>query len=144
MYVLGEDIGMFYLPPIDAAQGSPVLVAGDTLMVPTPAGGAEVRPEVKAVAQFLATPYGPKAWIDIGSGIAANSTTPPDWYQSYKQGIAGDIVANATAVGFDASDLMPPAVGAGTFWSKMVEWIDSGGTNTDQILADIDASWPSQ
>jgi len=103
-----------------------------------------VRPEVKAVAEFLATPYGPKAWIDIGSGIAANSTTPSDWYQSYKQGIAGDIVANANAVGFDASDLMPPAVGAGTFWSKMVEWIDSGGSNTDQILSDIDASWPSQ
>jgi alpha-glucoside transport system substrate-binding protein len=144
MYVLGEDIGMFYLPPIDAAQGSPVLVAGDTLMVPTPAGGAEVRPEVKAVAQFLATPYGPKAWIDIGSGIAANSTTPADWYQSYKQGVAGDIVTNANAVGFDASDLMPPAVGAGTFWSKMVEWIDAGGSNTDQILSDIDASWPTQ
>jgi len=53
-------------------------------------------------------------------------------------------VANANAVGFDASDLMPPAVGAGTFWSKMVEWIDSGGSNTDQILTDIDASWPSQ
>jgi alpha-glucoside transport system substrate-binding protein len=141
MYKLGEDIGMFYVPPIDAAQGTPVLVAGDTLMVLTPPQG-EIRPEVQAVAEFLATPYGPKKWIDIGSGIAANSTTPSEWYTSYKQGVSADIVGNATAVGFDASDLMPPVVGSGSFWSGMVEWIDAKGTNTDQVLQEIDASWP--
>ena len=47
MYKLGEDIGIMYLPAIDAAQGTPALGAGDGLMVLTPAAG-EVRPEVKA------------------------------------------------------------------------------------------------
>ena len=141
MYVLGEDIGMAYFPPIDSAQGSPVLVAGDTLMVPTPAGGAEVRPEVKAVAQFLATPYGPKAWIDIGSGIAANQTTPTEWYTSYKQGIAADIVGNSTSFGFDASDLMPPEANR-AFWDGITAWIDSGGTETDAFVQSVDAAWP--
>ena len=32
-YVLGEDIGIMYFPPIDPAQGTPGLGAGDTLMV---------------------------------------------------------------------------------------------------------------
>jgi hypothetical protein len=38
---------------------------------------------------------------------------------------------------------MPPEVGAGTFWTKSVDWINANGANTDQILKDIDASWPA-
>jgi alpha-glucoside transport system substrate-binding protein len=43
---------------------------------------------------------------------------------------------------FDASDLMPPEVGAGTFWSGIVDLV--AGTKTiPQILSEIDASWPA-
>ena len=51
-YVVGEDIGLFYFPVIDEAIGNPVLFAGDAFMV------TQDRPEVRAVAQFLATPSG--------------------------------------------------------------------------------------
>jgi alpha-glucoside transport system substrate-binding protein len=140
-YVLGEDIGIMYFPTIDSAQGTPALGAGDTLMVLV---DDPARPEIRAVAQFLSTPYGLQRWIERGSAISANQTTPDEWYAgSYKLAVAADIVGNSTSFGFDASDLMPPAVGAGTFWSGMVEWIDAGGTNTDTVLQNIDASWPS-
>ena len=43
-YVIGEDIGLFYFPPIDPAMGTPALGAGDALMVTAD------RPEVRAVA----------------------------------------------------------------------------------------------
>ena len=46
-----------------------------------------------------------------------------------------------TIIRFDASDLMPGEVGAGTFWSEMVNWFASN-KSTDQVLADIeDVVW---
>lgn len=138
-YVLGQDIGIFYYPQIDPAKGTPALGSGDTLMVLTD------RPEVRAVAQFLATPEGTENWIRAGSAISANQNTPAAWYAgSYKLKVAADIVSKATAFGFDASDLMPPQVGAGTEWTKLTEWINGNGTNpsTDAVLQAIDDSWP--
>ncbi|MDQ3937812.1 MAG: extracellular solute-binding protein, partial [Chloroflexota bacterium] len=117
MYEIGTDIGIFYLPPIDPAFGTPALGSADTLMV------LQDRPEVRAVAQFLSTPQGTQRWIEAGSAISANTTTPQEWYQGfYKLDVAAQIVNNATYLGFDASDLMPPAVGAGAFWTEAVNY----------------------
>ncbi|MCB9009632.1 MAG: hypothetical protein H6656_20095 [Ardenticatenaceae bacterium] len=35
---------------------------------------------------------------------------------------------------------MPAEVGAGTFWSGMVDWV--GGEDTETVFANIEASWP--
>jgi len=131
-YVVGEDVGLFYFPPIDEAQGSPALGSGDALMV------TQDRPEVRALAQFLSVPEGIQAWIQAGSALSANQSTPADWYQgSYKLQVASDIVANATSFGFDASDLMPASGKA--FWDGAVSWIQAEGKNTDDVLKQIDA-----
>jgi alpha-glucoside transport system substrate-binding protein len=138
MYPIGEDIGIFYLPPIDPAYGTPALGSADTLMVMVD------RPEVRAVAQFLSTPQGLQRWIEAGSAISANTTTPQEWYAGYyKLDVAAQIVNDATYLGFDASDLMPPAVGAGAFWTEGVEYIRAEGANLDQVLQNIDAAWPN-
>ncbi len=138
-FVIGEDIGIFYFPPIDEAQGKPALGAGDGLMVMAD------RPEVRAVAQYLSTPAGIEAWVKAGSALSANTTVPADWYAgNYKLEVASSIVNDATAFGFDASDLMPAEVGAGSFWSEMVKWISANGADTEARLQAIDASWPQQ
>jgi alpha-glucoside transport system substrate-binding protein len=138
-YVIGEDIGLFYLPPIDPAQGTPMLGAGDGMMVTAD------RPEVRAVAQFLATPYAFERWIKGVGIIAGNSTTPIEWSDgNYKLEVAADIVANATSLGFDASDLMPASVGSGTFWNEVVNWIAANGSDTETYLQAIDDSWPAE
>lgn len=137
-YVLGTDIGIFYFPAIDPAMGTPALGAGDTVMV------LADRPEVRAVAEFLSTPSGTETWIKAGSALSANQSTPAEWYAgNYKLEVASGIVANATSFGFDASDLMPASVGAGTFWTGMVDWINANGANTDAVLQAIDDSWPA-
>ncbi len=135
-YVIGTDVGMFPFPTIDPAQKN-AEGSADTLMVLVD------RPEVRAVAQFLSTPEGIQRWIEAGSAISANASTPAAWYEgSYKLKVAAEITNNATGIGFDASDLMPAAVGAGTFWTKSVEWANNNGANTDAILKAIDDSWP--
>ena len=40
---------------------------------------------------------------------------------------------------------MSPAVGSGSEWEQLTNWINGGGTNpsTDDVLKTIDASWPA-
>ncbi len=139
-YTIGADgdIGIFPFPTIDPTQNN-AEGSADTMMV------LADRPEVRAVAEFMATPEGIENWIRAGSAISTNTSTPSDWYAgSYKLAVAADIVSKAAGIGFDASDLMPGAVGAGTFWTEMVDWVNNNGTNTDAVLKAIDDSWPAQ
>ncbi|MEA2675191.1 MAG: alpha-glucoside transport system substrate-binding protein [Chloroflexota bacterium] len=139
-YVIGDsgDIGIFPFPTIDAnfrgAEGS-----ADSFMVFTD------RPEVRAFAEFLATPEGLEGWIKTVGVLSPNVKVPAAWYAgNYKLKVANDIASNATSINFDASDLMPPAVGQGSFWTGISDWANSNGTNTDTVLKAIDDSWPAQ
>ena len=53
----------------------------------------------------------------------------------------GDILLDATTFRFDASDLMPGAVGAGSFWTGMVDY--AGGKDAAEVAAEIEQSWPA-
>jgi alpha-glucoside transport system substrate-binding protein len=52
-----------------------------------------------------------------------------------------EILANADIVRFDGSDMMPGAVGTGTFWTGITDYV--GGTDVETVLSDIEASWPN-
>jgi alpha-glucoside transport system substrate-binding protein len=52
----------------------------------------------------------------------------------------GEILADATTFRFDGSDLMPGAVGAGSFWTGMVDFV--GGKSAQEVADAIQASWP--
>ena len=138
-YKIGEDgdIGIAPFPTIsDTFKG--VEGSADSFMVLVD------RPEVRALAEFLATPEGLKGWITSVGVLSPNSKVPADWYAgNYKLSVANSILSDATAVIFDASDLMPPAVGQGSFWTQVSDWATSNGTNTDAVLKAIDESWPS-
>ena len=136
-YIIGEDIGIFAFPTIEeehnGSEGS-----GDTLIM------MNDRPEVRAVAQFLATPQGIQRWIEAGSAISSNSTTPAEWYEgAYKLKVAAEIANGSDFIGFDASDLMPACVGSGSFWAQTIDWANNNGSNTDAVLQAIDQSWPA-
>ena len=59
----------------------------------------------------------------------------------YWETIIADALA-ADAFRFDASDLMPPEVGAGSFWKEMMNLAVEGPGYIDTALANIDTSWP--
>jgi alpha-glucoside transport system substrate-binding protein len=137
-YTIGDDgdIGIMPFPTISdtfkGAEGS-----ADSFLVLVD------RPEVRAFAEFLATPEGLKGWIQSVGVLSPNVKVPAEWYaDNYKLKVANDIALGATAIGFDASDLMPPAVGQGSFWTGISDWANSNGTNTDSVLKAIDDSWP--
>ena len=39
---------------------------------------------------------------------------------------------------------MPAEIGADAFWTGMVDYIDSGPSSVDRILAGIEAAWPDE
>ena len=51
------------------------------------------------------------------------------------------IMLNAEVLRFDGSDLMPAAVGAGSFWTEGTSAVN-GDKSIDDAVAAIDASWP--
>ena len=51
-----------------------------------------------------------------------------------------EILQNPDAVfRFDGSDLMPGAIGAGAFWTGMVDFV--GGKSAQDVATDIQKSW---
>jgi alpha-glucoside transport system substrate-binding protein len=82
-----------------------------------------------------------KEWLAAGGTLAPHKDVDLDWYgDDIERGIAA-LVAEATSVRFDGSDLMPGEVGAGSFWKGMTDYV-SGAADLDTALAEIDASWP--
>ena len=134
--VVGEDVDYFYLPPIDSAYGKPVLGSGSLL------GMAIDNGATREVMKFLATPASVEVEVKEGLFVAPHNNVPKDWYPSAAlQGFA-EILENAETFRFDGSDLMPGAVGAGSFWTGVTDFVN--GADLDTVLQAIDAGWPSE
>jgi alpha-glucoside transport system substrate-binding protein len=124
------------MPPIDPAYGKPVLGAGDIYAM------FNDRPEVRAVIQYFSMGESLKGWVEAGGAIAVQKDASLDWYGDPVTKNVAIMIQNATSFRFDASDLMPGAVGAGSFWKAMTDFV-SGSIDLDTALKQIDASWPA-
>ena len=132
----GVDYDFFYLPGIEAEYGDPVLVAGDIYAM------FNDRPEVRMVMEHFTTGASVEGWVRSGGAISPHKDSSLDWYTNDVDRGVAEIILNASSVRFDGSDLMPGAVGAGSFWKGMTSYV-SGSIDLDTALEEIDASWPS-
>ncbi len=132
--VLGEDVDYFYLPPIDETYGKPVLGSGNLVSM------AKDTPAGQEVMKFMLTPASVESEVKAGNSLAVMKGVPDDWYPSTTALGFAAILANAETFRFDGSDLMPGAVGTGSFWTGVVDYVSGEGLDT--VLAAIDASWP--
>jgi alpha-glucoside transport system substrate-binding protein len=133
--VAGVDYGAFYYPSIDSTYDSPVEVGGDIW------GATNDRPEVMAVMEYFTKGEHLKGWMGAGGAMAPQKDASLDWYGSPVERVLGEAILKASAVRFDASDIMPGQVGAGSFWKEMTNFV-AGTEDLDTALKNIDASWP--
>jgi alpha-glucoside transport system substrate-binding protein len=131
----GVDYDFFYLPSVDPSLGRPVLVAGDIYAM------FNDRPEVRMVMQYFATGASVEGWVKAGGAISPHKDSQLSWYTNEVDRKVAEVIQNATSVRFDGSDLMPGAVGAGSFWKEMTAYV-SGAKSLDAALKAIDSSWP--
>jgi alpha-glucoside transport system substrate-binding protein len=136
-FIAGTDYDFFYLPPIDPEYGRPVLGAADIMVA------FNDTPEARAVIDWMSRGESVKSWVAADPGtLAPQNDVKQEWFATDVQKKAAAVVSQATAFRFDGSDLMPAAVGAGTFWKGITNYI-SGTTDLDTTLKEIDAGWPT-
>ncbi|MGC4854559.1 ABC transporter substrate-binding protein [Micromonospora sp. DT4] len=129
------DAFAFYFPTIDPAKGKPVLGAGEFVVAYAD------RPEVQAVQTYLASAEYVNSRAKLGNWVTANNKLDIANVASPIDKLSVQILQDKTGTfRFDGSDLMPAAVGAGTFWKGMVEWLN--GKQTAPVLQGIESSWP--
>ena len=133
------DVYAFYLPAMSDDVPTPVVGGGEFVTA------FADRPEVVAAQTYLASPEFATAKVQEGTWVSANSGVPLDAYApgSIDQLSAQYLTDPQGTFRFDASDLMPAAVGQGAMWKEMTAWI-AEDKSTEAVLRDIDAAWPAE
>lgn len=131
---LGADADFFYFPAYaDKDLGKPVLGAG-TLWAIT-----NDNPVAHAFIDWLQTPIAHEVWMAQSGFLTPHSGVNSDAYASDSLKKQGDILLQATTFRFDASDLMPGKIGAGAFWTGMVDY--AGGKDAGDVAEEIQKNW---
>jgi alpha-glucoside transport system substrate-binding protein len=132
------DVYAFYLPA-ETTEERPTLVAGEFI------GAFTDRPEVQAFQTYLSSSdwaNAKAAATPAGGWVSANNGLDQELLATDFDRLSAEILADpATVARFDASDLMPSEVGAGTFWAGITEWFASDASS-QEVTDDIEASWP--
>jgi alpha-glucoside transport system substrate-binding protein len=128
--VPGEDFNFFVLPPINPEFGTPLLIAGDLF------GMFNDTSQSRALMQWLVSSEAQTIWAQQGGYLSPNKRVLTESYpelfrEQQSQGISG-----ASAVRFDASDLMPSNVNQ-EFWLAVQDYVGNP-QNLDAILEHLE------
>jgi len=131
---IGLDADFFYFPAYaDKDLGTPVLGAG-TLWAITNENQA-----AHDLIKFLQTPEAHEIWMGLQGFLTPHKGVDTEKFSDPTLKKMNEILLGATTFRFDASDLMPGAVGQGTFWTGMVDY--TGGKAAGDVAAEIQSSW---
>lgn len=130
------DVFAFLLPPVNADD--PVAVTGGGEIV----GAFSDEPAVQAFQAYLSSDTWANNRVKLGGVISANSGVDASLASSPLLEQSIEILQNPDSIiRFDASDLMPGAVGGNSFFKGIVDWI--GGESSQSVADKIEASWPT-
>ncbi|WP_375281342.1 ABC transporter substrate-binding protein [Pseudooctadecabacter sp.] len=132
--VIGEDADFFYFPSFaEKDLGNPVLGGGTLLAVTDPSDATF------AFMEYLQQPISHEMMMAQSGFLTPHTGVNLDAYKDATLRGQGEILQNATTFRFDGSDLMPGAIGAGTFWTGMVDFV--GGASAEDTANAIQDSW---
>ncbi len=133
---VGVDADFFYFPAYASKNlGSPLLGAGTLFAITNDSPAAHV------LIDFLRTNIAHEVWMAIPNQgfLTPLTTASPEAYSDDSKRALGRILTSATTFRFDGSDLMPGGVGAGSFWTGMVDY--AGGESAQSVTRTIQRSW---
>ena len=130
------DVDAFYLPPFNDEFGKPCSAAALLRGVRGPSRGAGVpvlrgQPGVRERARQAGS------YISANRGLQTENASSADPADGARDAAGSE----DTTFRFDASDLMPAAVGSDAEWTEFTAWIT--GQDDATTLANIDAAWPA-
>ncbi len=131
---VGEDADFFYFPSYESKDlGNPVLGGGTLMAMTKDSEGA------RAFMEYLQHPMAHEIWMSGAGFLTPHMGVDLSKYSSATLRKQGEILQNATTFRFDGSDLMPGAIGAGSFWKGMVSY--TSGESSQSVADTIQASW---
>jgi len=130
--VPGEDFDFFPFPPIKEEFGTPALGAADMLAM------FNDTPEARAFMEYIASAEAQEIWVGELGKLAPNQNVDPSVYPDDITRKAADFLGEASVFRFDGSDLMPAAVGSGSFWTGILDYVS--GEPLRNVLMQIEAS----
>jgi alpha-glucoside transport system substrate-binding protein len=132
------DVFAFYLPAVNASSSTPVEGGGEFVTAFSSA------PAVQAVQNYLSTADWANSRIAVARGwVSANQKVDQSLYTDPIDKLSAQYLTRKDATfRFDASDLMPAAIGSGAEWTAMTEWFGQG-KSIDAVAKEIDGAWPS-
>ncbi|WP_233252313.1 ABC transporter substrate-binding protein [Saccharospirillum sp. MSK14-1] len=132
--VVGEDIDFFYLPAFESKNlGNPVLGAGTVVTMP------KENEAAVALMEYLTTPLAHEIWMINGGFLTPHTGVNNDLFANDTLRRQAEILQSADTFRFDGSDLMPGGIGAGAFWTGMVDYVS--GDSAEDVADDIQSAW---
>lgn len=136
-----DEFATFKFPSVNAAYDDAAVGGGVHVAV------LDDRKAVRKLTRFmLGKKFGETALASSGGWILPHtsfdqSLYPDDLTRSWADTTRAAVMTDLFR--FDASDMMPPVVGAGSFWSGIVDLV-AGVKTIPNVLFDIDLSWPTE
>ncbi len=131
---VGEDADFFYFPAYaEKDLGTPVLGAGTVWAITNENQAAH------DLMAYLQEPEAHEIWMALEGFLTPHKGVNPDVFGDPTLRKMNEILLGATTFRFDASDLMPGGVGAGSFWTGMVDY--AGGKDAATVAKEIQDSW---
>jgi len=132
----GLDYDFFYFPAFaEKDLGAPVLGAGTLFSI------TRDSEATRGLIEFLKTPIAHEIWMGQTGFLTPHLGVNLDAFADDSQRAMNEILLGATTFRFDASDLMPGEIGAGAFWTGMVDF--TTGADAAAVAAAIQARWDS-
>ena len=132
--VVGEDADFFYFPAYESKDlGSPVLGAGTVWTI------TNDSPEAQDLITYLRSTDANEIWMAKGGFLTPHKGVDTSKFVDEATKKMNDVLLAATTFRFDGSDLMPGGVGAGSFWTGMVDY--TGGKDAGEVAQAIQDSW---
>ena len=132
--VVGEDADFFYFPAYSSKDlGSPVLGAGTVWAITNDSR------EAHELIRYLQSAEAHEIWMARKGFLTPHKGVDTSVFSDPTLRKMNDILLGATTFRFDGSDLMPGGVGAGSFWTGMVDY--AGGKSARAVANAIQRSW---
>jgi alpha-glucoside transport system substrate-binding protein len=128
------DVSYFYLPVAKAGDPKVMLGAGDIL-----AAGTD-KPETWDVILYATSADYATAMANEHAELSPRKDVDPTKISDPLLASFAELLAGSDIFRFDGADMMPGAVGSGSFWTEATAWIVGG--STEDMLDNIEASWP--
>ncbi len=130
----GQDFDFFYFPAFASKDlGEPVMGAGTQFTI------TEDSEATRGFFEFLKTPIAHELWMAQSGFLTPHLGVNLDVFGDDSLRAMNEILLDATTFRFDASDVMPGEIGAGAFWTGMVDFVT--GTDAESVAAAIQNRW---